>query len=80
MRFPYVLLLALSGLVAAFMIYAGVDGLDFVVSVFVLLYWIASLFMTPLPRPLNRVHAGLSVLLLVVFIYLAAVRILAILR
>lgn len=80
MRLPYAVLLVLSGLVASFMLYAGATGLDLVISVFVLLYWTASLFMTPLPRPLNRIHAVVSAVLLTVFIYLAAMRILAILR
>ncbi|MEM0464163.1 MAG: hypothetical protein QXI18_03760 [Nitrososphaerota archaeon] len=80
MRLPYAVLLVLTGLVAAFMTYVGASGLDLIISVFVLIYWIVALFMTPLPRPLNRVHAALSIILLAIFAYLAAMRILAVLR
>ncbi|MGC8584014.1 MAG: hypothetical protein ACP5MH_09865 [Thermoproteus sp.] len=79
MKAPYIVLVVLSGIVAAFFIYLGVDGIDVVVSIFALIYWAVAPFVRPLPKPLGIVHTAIGLALLAAFAYFATLRIMAIL-
>jgi hypothetical protein len=79
MRIPYMALVALSGVAAAFFIYLGVHAIDIIVSVYTLIYWAAAPFARPLPKPVGYIHTAIGVALLAAFAYFAALRIAALL-
>jgi hypothetical protein len=54
MRTPYMALLALSGVAAAFLVHLGLHTIDIVVSVYTLIYWATAPFARPLARPFCR--------------------------
>jgi hypothetical protein len=80
MRTPYMALLALSGVAAAFLVHLGVHTIDIVVSVYTLIYWATAPFARPLPKPVGYIHTAIGVVLLAAFSYFAALRIAALLR
>lgn len=75
MRTPYILLVILTGLASAFLIYLGATALDLSLVILTLIYWIAGLFMMPLPKPLSRVYNVIALVFLAVFIYVVVMKI-----
>jgi len=80
MRAALTAYLVLSGVAAAFLIYLNISWVDATASVATLLFWTTAPLLRPLPRPLNIIHTAVGLTLLLVFIYFAALRILAVLK
>ena len=66
---------ALTGIVAAFLKYLNVESLGVYISIYVIIYLLSMLMAEPMPRRVRRVHMLISAVLVAVFAYFAAVKI-----
>jgi len=71
--------LTLTGVLTSFLYYLGVRSLDIYLSLYTIIYLTSMLLAEPIPRRVRLVHNVISIALVAVFTYFAALRIIAIL-
>ncbi len=71
--------LTLTGVLVSFLYYLGVRSLDIYLSLYTIIYLASMLLAEPIPRKVRFIHNVISITLVAVFTYFAALRIMAIL-
>jgi len=71
--------LTLTGVLTSFLYYLGVRSLDIYLSLYTIIYLASMLLAEPIPRKVRFIRNVISITLVAVFTYFAALRIMAIL-